>query len=256
VVERARASIRAAAQLVRREKRRHPRSAVHAETSISYHAVENAPATLVDLSEEGLSLQCERQLPAKSRIYFRFSLPGQMKWIQLSGETVWQDSTGRAGIRFIDVPQSARRLLKDWLNTRALQQKPKVTVDLPAGVAGPLPNSPNDRRIQSRHACHLGAEIYRAGSTVPHHCTLTDISVGGCYVEMPSPFETGANVEILVRAHNLKFRSAGIVQVVNRGFGMGVEFATQTAEQREQVQQLIKIVFQAREADADPILRF
>lgn len=256
VRERARASILAAAPLVRREKRRHARSPVHAETSISYPSVESAAATLVDLSEEGLSLQCERQLPAKSRIYFRFTLPGQTKWIQLSGETVWQDSTGRAGIRFIDVPQSARRLLRDWLNTRSSVQKPKVTVDLPGGLPGPLPNSPDDRRVQLRHACQLGAEIYRAGSTVPHHCVLSDISVGGCYVEMPSPFETGANVQILVRTHNFKFRSAGVVQVVNRGFGMGVEFATQSVQQREQVQQLIKMVFQAREADADPVLRF
>jgi DNA-binding NarL/FixJ family response regulator len=256
VVERVRASIRAAAHLIRREKRRHPRSAVHAEANISYPAVESAPATLVDLSEDGLAIQCERQLPAKSKVYFRFTLPGQMKWIQLSGETVWQDSTGRAGIRFIDVPQSSRRLLKDWLNSRASVQQSKVTVDLPVRQPGSLPSSPSDRRGESRHACQLGSEIYRAGLTVPHHCMLTDISVGGCYVEMPSPFETGANVEILVRTHAFKFRSSGVVQVVNRGFGMGVEFGTQTAEQREQVQQLIKMVFEAREADADPVFRF
>lgn len=256
VVERVRASLRAAAHLIRRDKRRQPRSAVHAQANISYPSVESASATLVDLSEDGLAIQCERQLPAKSKVYFRFTLPGQMKWIQLSGETVWQDSSGRAGIRFVDVPQSARRLLKDWLNSRGSIQQSKVTVDLPVRQAGPLPNSPSDRRGESRHACQLGTEVYRAGSTVPHHCMLTDISVGGCYVEMPSPFETGANVEILVRTHSFKFRSAGVVQVVNRGFGMGVEFGTQTAEQRDQVQQIIKMVFQAREADADPVLRF
>jgi DNA-binding response OmpR family regulator/Tfp pilus assembly protein PilZ len=256
VPERARASIRAAGHLIRREKRRAPRLPVHADATISYPAVESAAATLVDLSEDGLAIQCERQLPAKSKIYFRFALPGQMKWIQLSGETVWQDSTGRAGIRFIDVPQTARRFLKDWLSSRSSLQESKVRVDLPVGRPGPLPSSPNDRRVESRHACQLGAEVYRSGSDVPNRCTLTDISSGGCYVETTSPFETGANVDIVIKTHDFRFKSRGVVQVVNRGFGMGVEFATQTSEQREQVQQLIKIVFVARALDADPVLRF
>ncbi len=256
VAERARATLRAARHLMRREKRRHPRSAVHAEANISYPAVESAPAMLVDLSEDGLAIQCDRQLPAKSKVYFRFTLPGQMEWIQLSGETVWQDSTGRAGIRFVDVPQTARRLLKNWLSSRTSVQESKVTVDLPVGRRGPLPTSPNDRRIQSRHACQLGAEVYRAGSDVPHRCMLTDIGEGGCYVEMPSPFSVGTPINIVVKTHQFRFRSSGTVQVVNRGFGMGVEFATQTSEQRTQVQQLIKIVAQARAADADPILQF
>src|SRR5207248_5295403 len=51
--ERARANLRAASHLIRRDKRRHPRLPVHAQATISYPAVENAPATLIDLSEEG-----------------------------------------------------------------------------------------------------------------------------------------------------------------------------------------------------------
>lgn len=59
-VERAQASLRAASHLIRREKRRFPRAAVHTQALISYPSVENASATLVDLSEEGLAIQCER----------------------------------------------------------------------------------------------------------------------------------------------------------------------------------------------------
>ncbi|HEY1265271.1 MAG TPA: PilZ domain-containing protein [Terriglobales bacterium] len=254
--DRARASLRAASHLIRREKRHHPRAQVHTQANISYPDVENATATLIDLSEEGLAIQCERRLPAKSKIYFRFTLPGQMKWIQLSGDTVWQDSTGRVGIRFVDVPQTARRLLKEWLNSRISVQDSKVTIQLPLRAPGRLANSPPDRRIQSRHACHLGAEVYRAGTSVPNHCGLTDISMGGCYVEMPSPFATGTAVELVVRTHNFKFRSRGTVQVVHQGFGMGVAFAAQTDEQREQVQELIRLVFQSKEAAEDSPIRF
>jgi DNA-binding NarL/FixJ family response regulator len=255
-VERARASLRAASHLIRREKRRSPRAPVHSQATISYPTVENAPATLVDLSEDGLAIQCDRRLPAKSKVYFRFTLPGQMKWIQLSGDTVWQDSTGRAGIRFVDVPAGARRLLQEWLSSKASFEESKVTVQLAVGQPGRLSNSPADRRIQSRHSCHLGAEIFRAGSSVPHRCSLTDISVGGCYIEMPSPFEVGEKVEMTVRTQAFKFQSRGVVQTVNPGFGMGVAFLAQSEQQREQVQHLIKIVFRDRAADSDPVLRF
>jgi DNA-binding response OmpR family regulator len=251
--ERARASLRAASHLIRRDKRRQPRIPIHAEASISYPSVESAPATLIDLSEEGLALQCEQRLPTKTKVYFRFSLPGQMRWIQLAGETVWQDSSGRAGIRFVQVPHFARVLLREWLGARALQQS-KVTIEMPVSPAPRSALSASDRREQSRHACQLGTEVYRLGKSVPHRCHLTDISTGGCYVETPEPFPTGTKVELIVRTEDFKFTSAGVVKVAHPGFGMGVEFASQTSTQRDQVQRLIKIVFQNKEAA--PAFRF
>jgi DNA-binding response OmpR family regulator len=252
--ERARASLRAASHLIRRDKRRQPRLPVHAPATISYPSVESAPATLIDLSEEGLALQCEQRLPTKSKVYFRFNLPGQMRWIQLAGETVWQDSSGRAGIRFVQVPHFARLLLQEWLGSRASLQQSKVTVQIPVARTASTVLSASDRREQTRHACQLGTEVYRLGTQVPHRCHLTDVSTGGCYVETPEPFPKGTQVEMIVRTEDFKFRSMGTVKVVHPGFGMGVEFASQTAAQRDQVQRLIKIVFQSSE-DV-PVFRF
>jgi hypothetical protein len=59
---------------------------------------------------------------------------------------------------------------------------------------------------------------------------------------------------MLVRTEDFKFRSMGIVKVAHPGFGMGVEFSAQTAAQRDQVQRLIKIVFQ--NTDDVPVFRF
>jgi DNA-binding response OmpR family regulator len=248
--ERARASLRAASHLIRRDKRRHPRLPVHTQATISYPAVENAPATLIDLSEEGLALQCEQRLPTKTKVYFRFNLPGQMRWIQLAGETVWQDSSGRAGIRFVQVPHFARLLLQQWLGARALLQQSKVTIQIPSVSAAPSGLSASDRREKARHPCQLGVELYRLGKNVPHRCHLTDVSTGGCYVETPEPFPKGTQVEMIVRTEDFKFRSAGVVKVMHPGFGMGVEFDAQNSAQRDQVQRLIKIVFQNKEATA------
>jgi hypothetical protein len=169
---------------------------------------------------------------------------------------MWQDSNGRMGIRFVDVPQSARHLLKDWLDFKLSLAESKVRVELPSSHPTRLQNAGADRRSESRHSCRLGADVYRAGTKVPHRCTLTDISIGGFYVEMSAPFPVGTAVEVVVTTKEFKFTSAGNVQKMDRGFGMGVAFATQTSSQRAQVHELIKVAFRDREADGDPVLKF
>lgn len=253
--ERVRSSLRAAVRLIQRDKRRNRRAVVHTPANLSCPTTESAPATLLDLSQEGLSLQCDQPLPRQNKIYLRFTLPGQTQSIQLSGETMWQDSLGRMGIRFMDVPQSARRLLKEWLDFKLSIPESKVRIELPSRHPTRLHSATSDRRSESRHTCRLGADVYRAGNKVPHRCILTDISVGGFYVETTSPFPVGTAVDVVVRTKELKFSWAGTVQKVDRAFGMGVAFATQTAAQRAQVQQVIKVAFRDREAEGDPVLK-
>ncbi len=81
--------------------------------------------------------------------------------------------------------------------------------------------------------------MFRLGEGVPHRCTLSDISSGGCYVETPAPFASHTAVEIVVRTRDLKLRVRGVIQVVHPGFGMGVQFNLTTADDRDQVSQLI-----------------
>lgn len=249
-----RVSLRAVNDMIQRDKRRARRTPVFADANISFPAVESARVRLLDLSEQGLSLQFERDLPQRSKIYFRFTLPGQAKSIQLSGETTWQDSGGRVGIRFVDVPQSARRLMKEWLELRLSLEESKVRVEV--GKGQPLPAAySTDRRNESRHACRLGVDIYRVGKDAPHRCMLTDIGPGGCYVEMPSTFSVGTKIQLVVRTQDIKFVSAGTVRSENRAFGMGIAFETHTPEQAELLQKLIAIASQEKEADADEVVK-
>ena len=100
----------------------------------------------------------------------------------------------------------------------------------------------DNRRSQVRYACRLGAEVYRTGTSVPNHCCLTDLSSGGCYLEVPLPFPSGSTVEILVRTYEMKLRLRGTVQASHPGYGMGVAFELQTKEERENVKKLIDFV--------------
>jgi CheY-like chemotaxis protein len=250
-VERASSSLRAARGLMRREKRGKLRVSLHAPASITYANAENIPATLLDLSEDGVAIQSERRLPPRCKVYFQFNLPGDKSAVRLSGDVVWQDSSGRVGLRFVDVPQTSRRTLNDWIKVslerqaRAEQRAPKTLKQAPtetvaARLAGlGLSASSSNRRIQSRRACRLGADVFRMGEGVPYRCTLSDISTGGCYVETLSPFPPHTVVDLVVRTQDMKLRVRGSVQVVHPGVGMGVQFNLNTEAEREQVKQLI-----------------
>jgi CheY-like chemotaxis protein len=259
--ERAAHSMRAACGLMQRERRTRPRIPLQAQTPIAYAGKEDVPVALVDLSEEGIALRSDSKLPPYCKVYFQFALPGNTSLVRLSGEVMWQDSSGRVGIRFAQVPQSSRRLLSDWLQAN-LPLSSEVTpsasavsasdddsgLRLSAGL-GLLSVSAADRRNLSRHACCLGAEVYRAHSNVATRCTLIDISPGGCYIETTQTFASGTALEIVVRTEDLRLRIQGRVLSMHPGFGMGLEFTLRTEEHRKQVQQLLAC------AQAEPKLR-
>jgi hypothetical protein len=83
---------------------------------------------------------------------------------------------------------------------------------------------------------------------VRNYCHLSDLSPGGCYLEMPLAFATGSTVEIVVRTHEMKLRLSGNVKASHPGYGMGVSFHLNTKDERHGVQQLIDFVAAAAES--------
>jgi CheY-like chemotaxis protein len=269
--ERALSTLRAAQTVLHRDKRRKARAAVHTHATIDYAGVERAKATLVNLAEDGMGVTFGKKLPPTCKVYFQFQLPGQMANVRLSGQVVWQDWNGRAGIQFVDVPQGSRRVLQEWLNVNASDApKPEVAAEVvdeevtsgPSddsaragrqvekqeakgrdGEAGArLRSEPDNRRGQTRYACRLGAEVYQRGSSVRNYCHLSDLSPGGCYLEMPLAFPAGTAVEITVRTQDMKLRVSGEVKASHPGYGMGISFKLNTRDERHGVQQLIDFV--------------
>jgi CheY-like chemotaxis protein len=271
--ERAISSFRAARSMMKKERRRNRRVDVQAKATLDYGNVENVPATLIDLSDEGTAVQSDRKVTPDCRVYFQFALPGHTSLIRLSGEVVWRDANGRVGMRFVNVPTSSRRVLGNWLNSNSPEPStgpqvprtnapipkttaatPKISKETPESGIARLRSTPGNRRGQSRHACRLGADVYRQGSRVPNRASLTDISAGGCYVEMPTPFPSGTQVEIVVRTQEMKLKTRGVVQSVHPGFGMGVQLTLQSEEDRDQVQLLIRLLSESADtSDLGPV---
>lgn len=274
--ERALSSLRAARAVMRKDKRKNARASVHTHATIDYANVEQQKATLIDLAQDGMSILFGKKVPPTSKVYFQFKLPGQTGSVRLSGQVVWQDWNGRAGVQFVDVPRASRRLLIEFLEENLpsvvpLEKLPDVTVemedllqpsvlsiaeqthtDLKADAATPTavafaPEAQthvdaDNRRAQVRYACRLGAEVYRTGTSVPNHCCLTDLSAGGCYLEVSLPFPQGTSVEILVRTYEMKLPLRGTVLASHPGFGMGIGFELSTKEERDNVKKLTDFV--------------
>ena len=280
--ERALSSLRAARALMRKEKRKSARTAVHAHATVDYANVEKDKATLMNLAKDGMAVLFGKKLPPTSKVYFQFKLPEQASSVRLSGQLIWQDWNGRGGVQFVDVPKASRRLLDEYLGTHIQKdlenERPDVTVemeelvpqlsvaqaepatrreashassheaatavvDAPAPAkAIPVTDDANNRRTQIRYSCRVGAEVYRTGNSVPNHCCLTDLSSGGCYLEVPLPFPLRASVEILVRTHDMKLRLRGTVLASHPGFGMGIGFELKTKEEQANVKKLTDFV--------------
>jgi CheY-like chemotaxis protein len=281
--ERAMSTLKAAQAVLFRDKRRKTRAAVHAQATVDYAGGEQTRATLVDLAEDGMAVNFGKRLPPTSKVYFQFQLPGQTATVRLSGQVMWQDWNGRAGIQFVDVPKTSRRIMSEWLQTKladapkqalAAEQvevehsvkprenlveadrhhegnqytpKPELKGHDRDAVAR-LRSEPSNRRGQTRYACRLGAEVYQQGSSVRNYCHLSDLSPGGCYLEMPLAFPAGTPVEITVRTHDIKLRLSGEVKASHPGYGMGVSFKLNTKDERSGVQQLIDFVAAAAES--------
>jgi CheY-like chemotaxis protein len=291
--ERALSSLRAAQSVLYRDKRRKSRAAVHTHATIDYAGVEQARATLVDLAEDGMAVNFGKKLPPTCKVYFQFQLPGQTASVRLSGQVVWQDWNGRAGIQFVDVPKSSRRVLQEWLKLNTVEapkqelaaETPEVEHSIrpsadPVAADRPVEKQPvetqqvekqhetkqdttahdgeagarlrskpdKDNRRQTRYACRLGAEVYQRGSSVRNYCHLSDLSPGGCYLEMSLAFPAGTAVEIIVRTQEMKLKVSGDVRASHPGYGMGVSFLLSTRDERDGVQQLIDFVAAAAQS--------
>ncbi len=265
--ERTRVSMSAARSLMRRERRRAPRARVNSKASVSYPGVPELDATLLNISDTGTLITTQQRELGQGKVYFEFALPGQGKIVRLSGAVAWQDFSGRAGISFLDVPQASRKLIQSWLQQNgvqpggATQDPPEPVIERftlepklkQTKISTPMPKQSSqqgsddaDRRREERVPCQLGATVLPEGTNTPNHCQLSDISEGGCYVEMPTPLPGKANVEIMVRTSEMKFKISGEVLSSHPGFGMGVRFVFKDSNEQEEILRLLAVLSAAR----------
>jgi DNA-binding response OmpR family regulator len=205
--EAAKAGLRPAAALLSRERRRAFRVPVQAPVEITLPDDRKVDGILLDLSETGMEVLTAEPLERGAMLAFHFELSDRTLEIEARGEVAWANSNGQTGVRFLDLAETFSARLKTWLQAAA---------------------------------SILGSE---ASEAVPH-CKLTDLSLGGCYVETNAPFPERALIDLCLKTAELEVHTEGMVRVAHPGHGMGVEFPSRTAEQRAQVANLINLLRQ------------
>ena len=70
---------------------------------------------IVDISEDGVAIQCHSPLEVKTRVNLCLDLADCSEHIYTTGQVVWSHPSGRTGLRFSELsPQSLSRL-REWL---------------------------------------------------------------------------------------------------------------------------------------------
>src|SRR5580704_2767369 len=203
-VEQAEAGLRAATVLLKRERRSSFRVPVQVPVQLKVEDDPEAEGILLDLSEDGLDLLAAQPVRPGAGIHVKFSLPDRTA-IEARGEIAWANPNGQAGIHFANLPTTLRTTLQNWVAANA-----------------PEPPPPDPEPVTQ--------------------CKLTDLSVGGCYVETESPFPERSGITLALRAEGMEAQAEGTVRVMHPGFGMGIEFAARTPEEREQVMEFIEFL--------------
>jgi hypothetical protein len=199
--ERAKSSFRAARALMKKERRRNSRIAVRFPVEMaSVDSDVRFKVHTTDVGEGGLAVSLPRRSKLRGRWNLLFNLPGSETRMEVAAEFAWEGTGVQAGLRFQDPTPEFERQMREWL----MRNSPDVEKDDP-----------------------------------PVHCQLTDLSLGGCYLDIPSPFPVSTRVTLSMRASEVELRSEGVVRVMHPEKGMGVEFTQTTPEHRELLEKFL-----------------
>lgn len=115
-------SLRAGRAFMLSDRRRSARQRAESLVYLRFGDVCPVPALVLELSEDGLSVQAAEPVPA-AEVPLRFILPGTVHLIEGAGEVMWADDSGRAGILFSELTPDSRRALKTWVAERESKKK-------------------------------------------------------------------------------------------------------------------------------------
>ena len=85
------------------------------------------PALVLDVTEQGLSLQAAETLTPLRAVPLRFLLPETAHVVHAVGDFIWADEHGRAGVFFTKMAAACRRDLENWLKKHRVKKSEAVS---------------------------------------------------------------------------------------------------------------------------------
>jgi CheY-like chemotaxis protein len=207
--ERAKSSFRAARALMKKERRRNSRVLVRIPLTMRSRASDvQFKVNTTDLGEGGLAVGLPRRSKLHGRWLLSFTLPGSTTALEVDAEFAWEAAGTQVGLRFENQSPEFARQLREWLSR----------------------NSPDAEKDDP-----------------PVRCRLTDLSLGGCYLEITSPFPVSTRVTLSMSAAGVDLKIEGVVRVMHSDQGMGVEFTQSTVEHRAMLEKFLSLLTENRD---------
>lgn len=179
----------------------------------------------------------------------------RVQWAGAAGST----KAGQAGLRCLEpgkyiwgVPP------KEWEPDSFDPSRPEATSPRPPSPpavspsSGTEPWSGRERRQFVRHACRMAAQIVLQNGALRMTATVTDISLGGCYMEMLSPLPVDTFVDISISPGDTTLQLSGRVRSSQVNFGMGVSFTGMRPQDFEILRKLAPPTVGASEPPKEP----
>jgi len=194
--------LKATSAFVTRERRRTTRVPVQVPVTLAWPEATEVEGVLLDISENGMDIMAAQPVPNFAELSFSFLLPDGTTTFSGRGSVAWSRGNGEAGVRFHDIAEKELKNLVDWLRANADAERfEQTTAGLP--------------------------------------CKLTDLSLGGCYVESEGPLPVGTQLDLWLIAGEMQARAEGLVRVHHPASGMGIEFLSATEAQKKAVEQFL-----------------
>ena len=98
---------------------------------------------IVDISEDGIAIQCHSPLEVKKNVGLCLDLADCPEHIHTTGQVIWANESGRAGLRFSELSADALARLREWLFVNVMAGVANGETEIPDASADATPPRPS-----------------------------------------------------------------------------------------------------------------
>jgi len=99
-----------------------------------------------------------------------------------------------------------------------------------------------DRRLHPRLKCRVTIELTAEPAGTPVFGSLTDVSLGGCYVETSAILSPGTNLKLGFSMDDGNLSANGVVARIDPGTGIAIQFKEMNREDRAKMFKILEFV--------------
>jgi hypothetical protein len=130
---------------------------------------------------------------------------------------------------------------------RQLRKHTAESLGLPPETSTVVPAEiPKDRRGSWRYECTGSVALRVEDSDVRLWGTLKDISLNGCYVEMPNTFPVDTQVNLELESEGVRMIVGATVRASYPSLGMGISFSKLGPTQQLRIKEILSVAAEKR----------